>query len=271
MSKQKNEKVKPMGKTPITYYGGKQTMLKHILPLVPQHNLYTEVFAGGAALFFAKQPSEIEVINDLNSELINFYRVVVTRFDDLRDKVKLLLHSRAAHAHAIYVYEHPQFFGEVERAWALYALSKLSYSSHIGGSFGFDKTKGRLAKKIFYAKEAFGLPLKERLERTTIECDDAMRVLKRHDTPEAFHFIDPPYVGSNMGHYTGMFNDGNLKQLLEICETLKGKFMLTMYPNEVIESFATRNGWTIHKVERRITACKADSRRQQEEWMVVNY
>ena len=53
-------------KTPITYYGGKQTMLKYILPLIPTHSLYTEAFCGGAAVFFAKPPSDGEVINDLN-------------------------------------------------------------------------------------------------------------------------------------------------------------------------------------------------------------
>ena len=68
-------------KPPISYYGGKQSMLKDILPLVPSHDLYTEVFAGGAALLFAKKPVRVNVINDLNGELVNFYRTIVTDFD----------------------------------------------------------------------------------------------------------------------------------------------------------------------------------------------
>ena len=75
-------------KTPITYYRGKQKMLKHILPLVPKHNLYTEVFAGGAALFFAKEPSNVEVINDLNGELINFYQTTVNQFEELKKQIE---------------------------------------------------------------------------------------------------------------------------------------------------------------------------------------
>ena len=74
-----------------------------------------------------------------------------------------------------------------------------------------------------------------------------------------------------MGHYSGMFNDQNLKELLELCEILQGKFMLTMYPNEEIQTFAERNGWIINKVERQISACAAKHRRKQEEWMVCNY
>jgi DNA adenine methylase len=270
MSKQK-EKVKSVGKTPITYYGGKQTMLKHILPLVPEHTLYTEVFAGGAALFFAKKRAEVEVINDLNGELINFYRVVVSKYDKLKAKVELLLHSRAQHQLAFWIYKNPWHFSDVDRAWALFALSKMSFAGQLENTFGFDKGMSRHPKKIFYAKDAFNLSLKERLECVTIEQDDAMKVLKRFDTPEAFHFIDPPYVGTNMGHYKDSFNNEDLKNLLELCTALKGKFMLTMFPNEVIQGYVDKHGWTIHSVERQISACKAASRRRQEEWMVTNY
>ena len=53
-------------RTPISYYGGKQTMLKHIIPLIPSHRLYTEAFCGGAAVLFAKSPVEAEIINEIN-------------------------------------------------------------------------------------------------------------------------------------------------------------------------------------------------------------
>lgn len=56
--------VKPQMKTPISYYGGKQSMLKDILPRIPEHRIYTEVFFGGGAVYWAKQPVEVEVIND---------------------------------------------------------------------------------------------------------------------------------------------------------------------------------------------------------------
>ena len=60
-------------KTPISYYGGKQTLLKHILPLIPNHKLYTEAFCGGAAVLFAKRPADGEVINDISMDITNFY------------------------------------------------------------------------------------------------------------------------------------------------------------------------------------------------------
>ena len=63
-------------KTPISYYGGKQTLAKTIVGLIPPHRLYCEPFMGGGAIFFAKEPATVEIINDTNGELINFYRVV---------------------------------------------------------------------------------------------------------------------------------------------------------------------------------------------------
>ncbi|HRS68514.1 MAG TPA: DNA adenine methylase, partial [Paludibacteraceae bacterium] len=63
----KKEKVRL--RTPLTYYGGKQQLLKEILTQVPKHELYCEPFCGGAAVFFGKEPAKVEVINDTNREV----------------------------------------------------------------------------------------------------------------------------------------------------------------------------------------------------------
>lgn len=75
-------------RTPITYYGGKTTMLKHILPLIPPHKLYTEAFCGGAAVLFAKRPADAEVINDINMEITNFYWIAKAYYPDLKAEIK---------------------------------------------------------------------------------------------------------------------------------------------------------------------------------------
>ncbi len=106
-------------KTPIAYYGGKQTLLRHILPLIPTHRCYTEAFVGGAALYFAKEPAEVEVINDVNVNLINFYQVLQTNFPALKTEIDKTLHSRDMHLKARIIYDHPTLFNTIERAWAL--------------------------------------------------------------------------------------------------------------------------------------------------------
>jgi len=147
----------------------------------------------------------------------------------------------------------------------------MGFAGQLSSAFGFDKSEGRHPRKMLSAKDVFTEDLKSLLEHATIECDDAFVIIRRYDCPKAFHFIDPPYVGSDMGHYSGMFNEQNLKELLELCSTLKGKFMLTMYPSELIKDFALRSGWTIHEVERQVSACKSQYRRRQTEWIVCNY
>lgn len=256
-------------KTPITYYGGKQTMLKHILPLIPQHTIYTEAFCGGAAVLFAKRPAEAEVINDINQELVNFYNCVQLSFHDLKREIDATLHSRDMHAHASHILSHPTFFSPVKRAWAVWAMSKMSFASILNASFGYDFS-GTIPKKVHNAKEEFTEQISARLEHVTIENRDAIEVIQLYDSPASFHFVDPPYVGSDCGHYTDVFGDDDLSLLLDVLTHIEGKFMLTMFPNDCIADYAARHGWITHRIERTISASKT-VRRKQEEWMVCNY
>lgn len=256
-------------KTPITYYGGKQTMLKHILPLIPEHKLYTEAFCGGAAVFFAKRPVEAEVINDINMHLVNFYNTVQCDFGALKSKIDATLHSRDMHAHATHILAYPEFFSHVDRAWAVWTLSKTSFASMLDGTFGYD-FGGGMPKKVRNAKDDFSERLCTRLEHATIESRHAFEVISTYDSVDTFHFVDPPYVGSDCGHYEGVFGDDDLGRLLELLAQLKGKFMLTMFPHDRIAEYAERHGWVIHRTERHISASKV-SRRMQEEWMTCNY
>ena len=105
----------PKLRTPITYYGGKQKLVSTIVPLIPNHNLYCEPFLGGAAVFFAKQPSAVEVINDTNKELINFYQVCRNRLHDLQALVRVTLHIRDQHDDAWVIYNKPHLHDEVRR------------------------------------------------------------------------------------------------------------------------------------------------------------
>ena len=256
-------------RTPITYYGGKQTMLKHILPLIPPHKLYTEAFCGGASVLFAKRPSEAEVINDLNMELTNFYWVAKTNYRELKAEIDKTLHSRDMHAHAGHINAYPQFFTPAQRAWAVWALCKMSFASMMDGTFGYDFS-GAMPKKLKNSKDEFSERLCARLDRVTIESRDALDVIATYDNTEAFHFVDPPYVNSDCGHYEGVFSERNLEELLNLLSVVKGRFMLTMFPHDMIDYFAQRDGWIIHRVERTISASKV-SRRKQEEWIVCNY
>lgn len=178
-------------KTPITYYGGKQTMLKHILPLIPEHALYTEAFCGGCAVLFAKRPVDCEVINDLNRSLVNFYLVAKRHYQLLKDEIDGTLHCRDQHAHALHINTYPDFFSPAQWAWAVWTLSKQSFAAKQDGTFGYDRA-GTTTLRIKNAKDEFTETLCARLANVTVENDDALRLIQRYDCPGAFHFVAPP-------------------------------------------------------------------------------
>lgn len=245
-------------------------MLKHILPEVPEHNVYTEAFAGGAALYWAKEPSAVEVLNDINGNLINFYRVLKNDFNALETRVQATVHSRELFDFASIVYDYPNFFDPIERAWALWIKSKMGFASKLDGTFGYDKQDGGVAKKINGAKALFTVDLSKRIEQTQIECTSALRIIKSRDTNRTFHFIDPPYINSDCGHYSGTFNLADFEELLTLLTTLEGKFMLTMFPHEVLYSYIKAHKWRVVEVERTISASKI-KRRKQVELIIMNY
>ena len=111
-------------KTPITYWGGKQQLADKILPLIPPHKQYNEPFFGGGAIFFAKEPAEIEFINDINGEMVNFYKTLKRKFPELKDEVDCTLHSEFQHQQAREIYNDPLSHGDVLRAWAVCCQSK---------------------------------------------------------------------------------------------------------------------------------------------------
>lgn len=101
--------------------------------MIPQHTVYCEPFFGGGAVFFAKKPSEIEIINDKNQEVTNFYKVVKHRFAKLKKEIGATLHSRRLHQDATVVYSNPHLFDPVKRARALHVLSSQSFSANLIG------------------------------------------------------------------------------------------------------------------------------------------
>jgi DNA adenine methylase len=243
-----------MPKTPISYYGGKQNMLRHIVPNIPEHRIYTEAFFGGGAVFFAKESSEIEVINDFNAQAVNFYHVCKTDFHRLQAKVKATVFARSTYSVALTMYRMPHLFDALQRAWAFYVVTNMGFSCRIG-SWGFDKY-GKRVKAFLNKKMNFDQSIAKRLEKTQIECGDALKVIRQYDTPDSFHYIDPPYINSNQGHYGG-YSETDYKMLLETLTTLKGKFLLSSFPSEILDTYIKKQGWYSKTYTKPRTANKA--------------
>jgi DNA adenine methylase len=261
-----------MKKTPITYYGGKQKLVNEILPLIPVHNLYAEPFFGGGAIFFAKPQSAVEVINDTNTEVMNFYKTVQNNFIELEKHVKISLHSRKMYNEASVVYNNPDMFNEIKRAWAFWTLSAQGFAGMIDGSWGYDISKNTTSKKIANKRDAFTEDFAIRLQNSQIECTDAIRIITSRDNDNAFFYCDPPYVGSNCGHYDG-YTQSDFDELLQVLSKIKGKFLLSSYPNDKLKEFVKANGWYQRTIEMGVTvAAKYDKPRKiKTEVLTANY
>lgn len=257
-------------KTPITYYGGKQLMLKHILPLIPSHSLYCEPFVGGAAVYFAKEPAPVEIINDKNGELVNFYKVLKSNFDELFKLIDESLHSREQHLFANIVYSYPQFFNNIRRAWAVWFIANQSFASKLDGSWAYARKTNKCATKVQNNKKRFSDLLSQRFESTQIEHRDALKVIASSDCEEAFIYLDPPYVGSNQGHYAG-YTDADFKALLEACSKMKGKFLLSSYPNAMLQKYVDANGWTQIKFDKALCVSSTTKKKRKTEVLTLNY
>lgn len=255
-------------KTPISYYGGKQMLVSQILPLIPEHTTYCEPFFGGGAVFFAKPKSHVEIINDVNSFVVNFYRQAQSNFQELDQKIQATPHSRRLYRDAMVMYENPHLFNDLERAWALWTLCNQGYASKIG-SWAFGTIDNSSEKKTFNAKARLTAgDLIKRLELVQIECTDALYVLQLRDRPSTFFYLDPPYFNSNMGHYGG-YTEADFEALLLSCSRLQGKFLLSSYPSEVLDRYTQTFGW--HQIEISDYVRASSKRKPKTEVLTSNY
>ena len=222
----------------ISYYGGKQRLASKILQHFPPHSVYVEPFAGGAALLFAKPVLPVtnadhyrELLNDTSDLLINMYRVAIERRDEFALKIQSTLFSQSDHRMAKAICKQPGEHSELDRAWAYYVAINFSFSHVLGepwvmGLQGCNKLSNHHQKKLRLQSTL------ERLSCVAVSCEDAIRCIKRNDSPQTLFYCDPPYPGARQGHYSGY----TLEQWDELCDALdnaRGSYVLSNYAQPI--------------------------------------
>lgn len=257
-------------KTPLTYYGGKQQLSARIVAMIPEHRIYVEPFVGGGAVFFAKPASPVEVINDINAELANFYSYVQRDFGLLEQEIRISLHSRDLHRRAQVIYSNPDMFDPLKRAWAVWVLANMSFGAKLDGSFGYDRS-GTTSKKIAAKRDSFTEEMAIRLQRVQIECADALRIIRSRDTPETFVYADPPYVGTDQGHYDG-YTEEDFESLLSCLAGLEGKFLLSSYPSKLLARYKQEHSWHSTEIDMALSMSAHSTKpRRKIELLTSNY
>ena len=259
-------------KTPISYYGGKQQLVKPILSLIPEHSIYVEPFFGGGAVYWAKEPVKCEVVNDVNMNIVNFYEVLKHDYFALRKLVESTLHSRDTYKKAMIIYDSPWLFPEypVLRAWAFWVVTNQGFSCRIG-TWGYDRDKR--ARTIQNKIDAFQDDLSDRMRYTQIECNEAHKVITSRDSEQTFFYVDPPYIDSNQGHYGGYTHE-HYKRDLDVLANVEGKFLLSSYPSDILSEYVAMHNWYSLTIEKPLSAgngANTSTRNRKIEVLTANY
>lgn len=239
------------------YYGGKGRMASGIADIIQgeKWTTYAEPFCGGASVFFhlAKGGERGFVLNDRDGRLVNFWMVCRNKPDALLEFISSRgISSRELHERA------RKYFAEcegityesedIELAWALWYLIRLSFSGLTHGQMRRCPNDSHSVLRGFYSKIDGLADALSHLTFAVIEQDDAIGIIQKYDRPTTIFYVDPPYVNANQSHYSG-YTQADLDALLEACLGMQGKFVLSHYDNKQITDLAKQHGWHIIEIE----------------------
>lgn len=250
-------------KTPISYYGGKSRIASKIVPLIwaIPHTVYCEPFFGGGAVMFAKGVSPItntnryrEAINDKNNTLITFWRVAREQPAELARILQLTPYSQEEYRRAAVIYKNPGDYSDLEIAWAVYIQCNWSFANKPAAGWAVQtigqNTATTHANKTPALPECF-----ERLSSAYIGSEDAIDFIKRWDSPQSLHYCDPPYPGTNQGHYDGYTLD-DYQALCDALDECQGSYILSNYHQDI----APRSAQRVVEIETSMSAANGKDR-----------
>lgn len=212
-----------MAKPIIRWMGGKRRLAKTLLSRFPEHSCYVEVFAGGAALYFMREPADVEVVNDINGDLVNLYRVLQHHLEEVVRQFKWVLTSRQAYRWMKDT--RPETLTDIQRAARFYYLQQNGFGGKVTSrTFGTATTTppGLNLMRIEENLSAAHL----RLSETFVEQLDWRECMRRYDRPHTLFYLDPPYLDT--AGYGVDFPLSAYEEMAALLRTLKGKAIISL-------------------------------------------
>ncbi|SMO84909.1 DNA adenine methylase [Balnearium lithotrophicum] len=260
------------------YIGGKCKIAKWIISNFPQNykNMtYVEVFGGAGWVLFKKEPSLVEVYNDNDELLVNLFIVLRDHFQEFKRRAKRTLHSRRQYQMAIEQLKAGYFRDNIDKA-LLYAITVVQSFSGTRNSWGYyisaNNRKTSSTRWLPFLRKLN--QIRKRLSTVQIECLDFRKVIEKYDTPNTLFYLDPPYVQKEHYYRIG-FTEKDHRDLAEILKNIKGKFVLSYYPCELVEKLYKGFNWHTKEVSKPsygVTVySKVRSRPRGTELLIKNY
>ncbi len=235
---------------PFPYFGGKQTIADDLVALFPRHDGYIEPYAGGLAVLLAKPIERMEVVNDINEDLVTFWRVLREQTDELVEVCNATPHSYAE-IRLSWVREGLDDLERARRVWVLLTQGRSSNWKKTGWRFYLNPngTSSSMGQYIRSYKARL-VPAAERLMNVSLECRPALDVIADYGQHEAnLLYVDPPYLGStrnSVGYADEMTSEDDHLALLAALRETKARVLLSGYDSELYDDGLP--GWTKHNI-----------------------
>jgi len=249
----------------LAWVGGKSQLSEKIIPIIPPHRCYVEVFAGAAWLLFKKPESRVEIINDINLDLVTLYRVIKYHLDEFVRYLRWLLTARDE------FFRFRAMSGEtmtdVQRAVRFYYLHRNAFAPGLSKpQFRSDTTHPPRMNLLRIEEDLSNAHL--RLAGVYIENLNYAEVVRRFDRPHTFFYLDPPYYGCERYYGNGIFAREDFARLAEQLAGIKGKFCLSINDKPEIRAIFKR--FTIRTVSLRYSVGQA-RQLPARELLITNY
>ncbi|GJM12801.1 MAG: restriction endonuclease subunit M [Pseudohongiella sp.] len=253
-----------MSKPIIPWIGGKRKLASEIIPLFTDHKCYVEPFCGAAAIFFLKEPADVEVLNDINGDLVNLYRIVKHHFEELYSQYKWALSSRK-NFEWLQVTP-PDTLTDIQRAARFLYLQKLAFGGRVEGqSFGTATT----------SRPRFNLlTLETDLQEAHFRLSDALienlsweKLIEKYDRPHTLFYCDPPYWETE--GYGVDFGWGHYERLKQLATEIEGTMIISI--NGHPDIYDLFKDFPMVEVDYEYTVGGADKRSECVELIIGNW
>lgn len=254
-------KIKPVFK----WMGGKTRAVNLLLQYIPRHDIYVEVFGGAASLLLAKRSAvKLDVYNDLDDGLVNFFRVL--RDDDKRRRlinlIELTPYARAEYDHCRATWQ--MVTDDVEKARRWFVVAKMSYGGMFGSAWGysFDSRDVQAWLRSVDGMEAVAA----RFRQVQIENSDGIEIIQKYDGDRVLFYCDPPYISGASADYRINIDAEYHRRLVDTLLDIRGMCLLHGYPTEVYRPLE-QAGW--HVTDKLLTVwCGGNSKNRKDGYPV---
>lgn len=273
-------------RSPLQYVGGKQALVKTLVSLFPpddSYEIFIDLFGGAANVLLAKSVNDkhLEVYNDLNSWLVNFWKTMISRGTELQNAANQFPYSRQLFYELKEKLKDRKTVDEFEQALAFFYFNRGSFGGKvdISSSWGYKKAKTSSAKAYRSAIKLFPI-VQERMKNVQIDNRDFKKVIKTYQKEDAFFYVDPPYweceylyKRNDIGTNEQSFKHDDHRDLALLLNETPAKVMVSYADFKDLEELYPVQRWKRYATEVNISLANVNStnRKKRKEVVLMNY